>query len=185
MGVDHDALHSPKSDLIGGAVQEHKEAARAASPITFVTREDPPVLTFHGTKDPLVPFNQSERLAKALKDAGVECAFVPVVGAGHGEFGSPEVARGSASSSTSTSVISRSGQSPRIRSSADLPNPRGESRSVLARLSHPGWIHQAGNRRPPSPQLQVATQAIGGRNPWCTDVLSRKDRHSTLISTAT
>jgi dipeptidyl aminopeptidase/acylaminoacyl peptidase len=48
-------------------------------------------LIFHGTKDPLVPFNQSERLAQALKDAGVECSFVPVAGAGHGGFRSPEV----------------------------------------------------------------------------------------------
>jgi acetyl esterase/lipase len=93
MGGDHDSPGSPESQLIGGAVQENKDKARAASPITYVTRDDPPFLIFHGTKDPLVPVNQSERLAAALKEAGVSCLFVPVEGAGHGGFRSPEVPR--------------------------------------------------------------------------------------------
>jgi acetyl esterase/lipase len=53
----------------------------------------PDGLIFHGTRDPLVPFNQSERLAAALKQAGVSCRFIPVEGAGHGGFRSPEVPR--------------------------------------------------------------------------------------------
>jgi acetyl esterase/lipase len=89
--LDHNAHNSPESELIGGALQEHKDTARAASPITYVTRDDPPFLILHGTEDPLVPFNQSERLAKALKDAGVDCLFVKVQGAGHGGFRSAEV----------------------------------------------------------------------------------------------
>jgi dipeptidyl aminopeptidase/acylaminoacyl peptidase len=91
MGGDHDSPGSPESQLIGGALQENKDKARGASPITYVTRDDPPFLIFHGTKDPLVPFNQSERLAAALNEAGVSCLFVPVEGAGHGGFRSPEV----------------------------------------------------------------------------------------------
>ena len=91
--IKHDAPDSPESELIGGALQAHKEAARAASPITYVSRDDPPFLIIHGSEDPLVPFNQSERLAKALKEAGVDCAFVKVVGAGHGRFATPEVPR--------------------------------------------------------------------------------------------
>jgi acetyl esterase/lipase len=91
--IDHNASDSPESALIGGALPEHKDAARAASPITYVTRDDPPFLVFHGTEDPLVPFNQSERLAEALKSAGVPCTFVKVVEAGHGGFRTPEVGR--------------------------------------------------------------------------------------------
>lgn len=91
--INHDAADSPESRLVGGAIQEHKEAARAASPITYVTRNDPPFLIFHGTADPLVPFNQSERFAAAIKAAGVPCVFVPVTGAGHGGFRSPEVGK--------------------------------------------------------------------------------------------
>jgi acetyl esterase/lipase len=85
--------HSPESELIGGPLQENKERARAASATTYVSQDDPPTLIIHGTADPLVPFNQSERLYAALKAAGVECYFVPITGAGHGGFRSPEVPR--------------------------------------------------------------------------------------------
>ncbi len=93
MGGSHNSPESPESQLIGGPVQENKDAARAASPITYVSREDPPFLILHGTADPLVPFNQSERFSRALKEAGVSCLFVPVTGAGHGGFRSPDVAQ--------------------------------------------------------------------------------------------
>jgi acetyl esterase/lipase len=93
MGGSHDAESSPESELIGGALPEHQEQARAASPMTYVSKGAPPFLILHGTKDPLVPFNQSERLAAALTKAGVECHFIPVDGAGHGGFRSPEVPR--------------------------------------------------------------------------------------------
>src|SRR6185437_7517091 len=73
--IDHNAPDSPESKLIGGALQENKEKARAASPITYISRDDPPFLILHGTEDPLVPFNQSERLAEALKTVGVPCVF--------------------------------------------------------------------------------------------------------------
>jgi acetyl esterase/lipase len=91
MGGTHDAGDSPESQLIGGAVQANKDAARFASPITYVTPDDPPFLILHGTADPLVPFNQSERLASRLKEAGVSCLFIPVTGAGHGGFRTQEV----------------------------------------------------------------------------------------------
>ena len=46
--------------------------------------------TVHGSKDPLVPFNQSEILHAALQKAGVDSTLIKVEGAGHG-FRSPEV----------------------------------------------------------------------------------------------
>jgi acetyl esterase/lipase len=93
MGGSHDSPESPEAQLIGGALQENKDAARAASPITYVTRDDPPFLILHGTADPAIPFNQSERLSRTLKEAGVDCFFIPVTGAGHGGFRSPEVTK--------------------------------------------------------------------------------------------
>ncbi|HWE35070.1 MAG TPA: alpha/beta hydrolase [Isosphaeraceae bacterium] len=93
MGGSHDAESSPESELIGGALPEHQDEARAASPITYVSKDAPPFLILHGNKDPLVPFRQSEHLAAALKKAGVECHFIPVRDAGHGGFRSPEVPR--------------------------------------------------------------------------------------------
>jgi acetyl esterase/lipase len=82
---------NPEAQLIGGPLGGKPEAARSASPITFVSADDPPFLVIHGTKDPAVNFNQSERFSEALKKAGVDVTFVRVLGAGHGNFRSPEV----------------------------------------------------------------------------------------------
>jgi enterochelin esterase-like enzyme/acetyl esterase/lipase len=91
--IDHNGADSPESKLLGGAIQQHKESARAASPITYVSKDDPPFLIIHGNDDQTVPFNQSERLHKALKEAGVESLFVKVEGGGHGGFRNPELSR--------------------------------------------------------------------------------------------
>ena len=88
--MKHDAPDSPESKLVGGAIQENKAAARSASPVTHVSKGDSPFLTMHGTKDPLVPFNQGERIHEALVKASVPSVFVKMVGAGHGGFRSPE-----------------------------------------------------------------------------------------------
>jgi pimeloyl-ACP methyl ester carboxylesterase len=44
----------------------------------------------HGTKDAVVPFRQSELLAAALANVGVEAILIPVEGGGHGGFNSAE-----------------------------------------------------------------------------------------------
>src|SRR5207249_5627144 len=58
--------------LIGGPIEENKTKAIAASPITYVSKDDPPFLIIHGEKDFGVPASQGELLAAALKAAGVE-----------------------------------------------------------------------------------------------------------------
>ena len=93
MGGWHDGPNSPEARLIGGAVQENKEKARAASPITYISKDDPPFMIIHGTNDQVVPYSQSEELLAALNKAGVEAVLIPVEGAGHGNFGTPEVPR--------------------------------------------------------------------------------------------
>ena len=89
----HDAPTSPESLLVGGAIQENKARCAEASPVTYVTKDDPPFLIAHGTKDPLVPCHQSELLDAALRRAGCDVTFVQVVGAGHGGFRTPELDR--------------------------------------------------------------------------------------------
>ena len=88
--MDHDSPDSPESRLVGGAIQEHKDAARSASPVTHVTKDDPPFLIIHGSDDPLVPYDQSVRLHEALTAAGVDSTLVKVEGGGHGGFGTRE-----------------------------------------------------------------------------------------------
>lgn len=55
-----------------------------ASPVTYVTADDPPFLILHGEKDPLVPMAQSEELLAKLQAAGVPAELVRVTNAGHG-----------------------------------------------------------------------------------------------------
>jgi acetyl esterase/lipase len=84
--LDHAAADSPEARLIGGAIKEKPEAARGASPVTYVSENDVPFLIVHGTSDQVVPYNQSERLRDALRQAGVEVALISVEGGGHGGF---------------------------------------------------------------------------------------------------
>ena len=84
IGGSHDGPGSPEARLLGGHVQENKEKAERANPITYVSKDDPPFLIMHGDKDPMVPFSQSELLEEALRKAGVDVTFRPVNGAGHG-----------------------------------------------------------------------------------------------------
>lgn len=79
-------------DFLGGSAAEKPEAAAKASPLTFVSKEDAPVLTFQGTKDPLVPFSQAIKLAEAMNSAGVPGRVELIVGASHG-WGGAEMER--------------------------------------------------------------------------------------------
>jgi len=88
----HDAPDSPESLLVGGPIQNepYRAIARKASPITYVTKDDPPFLIMHGDKDMSVPLHQSELLYDALKKVGVEATLHVVKGAGHGLRGGEE-----------------------------------------------------------------------------------------------
>ncbi|MCX7817779.1 MAG: alpha/beta hydrolase fold domain-containing protein [Kiritimatiellae bacterium] len=85
---------APESNLLGGPVPANLERAIAASPAVYATPDDPPFLIVHGDRDPVVPYDQSEALFEALKQAGVHVHFHTVVGGGHGQgFGGPEFDR--------------------------------------------------------------------------------------------
>lgn len=81
--------------LLGGPADEKAAEAVAASPITYVTPDDPPFLTGHGTADARVAYRHAELLHEALKAAKVGSWLVPITGGGHGSVGHPELkARG-------------------------------------------------------------------------------------------
>jgi hypothetical protein len=63
--------------------------ARAASPVTYVSPGDPPVLTVHGGKDGLVPYDQAVIISRRLRDAGNACGLVKVKNADHGFVPNP------------------------------------------------------------------------------------------------
>lgn len=70
--------------MFGGPVDEHAPLARRASPLSHAAAGLPPIITFHGTADPLVPFGQAEEFDAAMRRAGGAHVLVPVKGAGHG-----------------------------------------------------------------------------------------------------
>ena len=63
---------------------------REASPISYVTADDPPVLLMHGDADATVPIAQSEKMEAALGRAGVAVKLLRIPGGTHGPtFGNP------------------------------------------------------------------------------------------------
>jgi len=78
--------------LLGGNLKDKRAEVIAASPVTHITRDDPPFLIVHGTKDPLVSLSQAETLYEKLKEAGVDATLLKIEGGGHG-IGGPEVGK--------------------------------------------------------------------------------------------
>jgi len=65
------------------------ERARAASPLYRADATTPPTLVLHGTADELVPFDQSVRFHKRLRELGVRAELIPGKGGGHGHIHRP------------------------------------------------------------------------------------------------
>jgi acetyl esterase/lipase len=74
----------PVTKLLGGTPKDRLEIAKQASPITYVTKDDPPFLIVHGTADNTVPFDQAVRFNDAQKKAGIDTTFIRIEGGGHG-----------------------------------------------------------------------------------------------------
>ncbi|HYJ92694.1 MAG TPA: alpha/beta hydrolase [Pyrinomonadaceae bacterium] len=69
-----------------GSMPNAAEVARSVSPLTYVRSGLPPILTIHGDKDDVVPYQQATRLKEALNRAGVQNKLVTIQGGGHGMF---------------------------------------------------------------------------------------------------
>jgi acetyl esterase/lipase len=70
--------------LLGHVPPEQVPAElKAASPVNYVSKDDPPFLIIHGDMDPIVPLAQSQEMASALESVDVPVSFVVVKGGGH------------------------------------------------------------------------------------------------------
>ena len=74
---------SPESLLIGATPLSRPDLAKAASPVTYVDKNDPPFLIIHGEKDDIVSNKHSELLSSWLKVVGVKNELVIVKDAPH------------------------------------------------------------------------------------------------------
>ncbi|MDC7996143.1 alpha/beta hydrolase family protein [Altibacter sp. HG106] len=60
-----------------------KQYLKKISPINYVDKIDKPLMIVHGRRDKIIPFDQSEAMVEALKDAGKKVNFEPVMREGH------------------------------------------------------------------------------------------------------
>ncbi len=69
-----------------GSRPDRAEVARRVSPMTYVRKDLPPVLTIHGDADPVVPYKHGTGLHAALQKVGATSELVTVPGGKHGNF---------------------------------------------------------------------------------------------------
>jgi acetyl esterase/lipase len=73
-----------------GSLANPQEVAKRVSPLTYVRKGLPPILTIHGDADPTVPYEHGVRLHKALDKAGVVNELLTIPGGKHGGFTNEE-----------------------------------------------------------------------------------------------
>jgi dipeptidyl aminopeptidase/acylaminoacyl peptidase len=69
-----------------GSLPDRDEIAKRVSPLTYVRPDLPPILTIHGDKDPLVPYEHALQLHAALTKAGVPNQLLTIPNGAHGNF---------------------------------------------------------------------------------------------------
>lgn len=90
--LDGNASWMPMSQLMGCPIQQCQEWTRTASPMSYVTPDDPPFLIMHGMRDCLVSYKQSTALHDKLQEHGVPSTLVLIPEGEHGgeAFDAPE-----------------------------------------------------------------------------------------------
>lgn len=73
-------------EFLGGTPEEVPDQYKIASPLTYVSKDDPPVLTIQGDRDLTVPPKQAELLDAKMKEAGASHMLIIKKGVGHINF---------------------------------------------------------------------------------------------------
>ncbi len=74
----------PQFGVAGKTREEKLKLMQALSPIRAISADTPPTLLLHGTVDPIVPLEQSQRFVAALKAVGVSAQLIIHQGGAHG-----------------------------------------------------------------------------------------------------
>ncbi|MEO6969972.1 MAG: alpha/beta hydrolase [Chthoniobacterales bacterium] len=78
-------------EFLGGSADQRMALAKAASPTTYISKDDAAFLVIHGENDMSIPVSQSEEFVGKLKAAGVDATLEIAEGRGHG-VGAPQYA---------------------------------------------------------------------------------------------
>ena len=79
---------SPEDLLLNSSLKEAPDKYLSLSAVTYIDKNDPPLIIFHGEKDNVVPCCQGKKFYELLKAAGVttDATFVPDGGHGMGMY---------------------------------------------------------------------------------------------------
>ncbi len=80
--------NSPEDVLLASKMDKEPDKYRSLSATNYVSKNNPPIIIFHGEKDNVVPCCQGKKFFELLKAAGVrtEATFVPEGGHGMGMY---------------------------------------------------------------------------------------------------
>ena len=81
-----EAAASMESLLLGKNVMLYKEDAIRICPVAYVSKDAPPFMIIHGTKDETVPFMQGELLHDKLEEVGCDVTLIAIEGANHADY---------------------------------------------------------------------------------------------------
>lgn len=76
-----------------GANPDRLEIAKRVSPLNYVRKGLPPILTIHGDADPIVPYAHALRFHESLEEVGTPNQLLTIKGGGHGKFSRAETDR--------------------------------------------------------------------------------------------
>ncbi|HYE87941.1 MAG TPA: S9 family peptidase [Vicinamibacterales bacterium] len=82
--LDTHKFESRYNDSLIGPYPEARDTYVARSPIHFTDRLSCPIILFQGLEDKVVPPNQSEMMADAVRRKGLKMKYVPFAGEQHG-----------------------------------------------------------------------------------------------------
>jgi acetyl esterase/lipase len=69
-----------------GSMPNRNEIGKWVSPLTYVRKDLPPIITIHGDADQTVPYSHATRLHEALNKVGVTNQLITIPKGGHGGF---------------------------------------------------------------------------------------------------
>lgn len=87
--ADHNDPLSPESRILGAPLPTVPELSEMAAPYRYAHKDAPPFLIMHGEADPIVPVQQSRRLAEALEKAAGKERVTLKTYPGQGHHGEP------------------------------------------------------------------------------------------------